>query len=331
MRTLTKQKNWQWWKGCLVQLLSIVLLLTAGSLMQTYWGMTGLILTELMYLILAVGITLIKKTPLKEVFPVRLPGFKDIIGAVFVWIGFASFSLMSSVISMLIFPEAFANTSTSLSSMMLSKSALVTYLVVACMPAICEEAISRGVILSYFRDKKPWLIVLLGGIFFGLFHCDPARFLPTAILGAGITYTMVKRDNMVLGGLVHLLNNSLSVFAVLISAEMTESMGDMMSTQSMTDAVSEVASQPLTMIGSYMIIGCIAPLILMLAYLLLTPKEKRTKKSTNRRLFASIAATVLLFVGGLTMVVCELSGSEEFTQIYNESLEQLESEAVQAE
>ena len=36
------------------------------------------------------------------------------------------------------------------------------------------------------------------GIIFGIFHLDFVRFIPTAVLGAALTYVMLETDNILL-------------------------------------------------------------------------------------------------------------------------------------
>ena len=53
----------------------------------------------------------------------------------------------------------------------------VSVIVVALLPAICEEAVHRGVIIhTMYRIRKEWLVVLIMGIYFGLFHAKPTPF-----------------------------------------------------------------------------------------------------------------------------------------------------------
>ena len=73
MQKLTNQERLKPWMGIVLFAVVMALFLTAGSYMQTNWGMTGLILTELMFLATAVGFCLIRKVKIKEVFPVKDP------------------------------------------------------------------------------------------------------------------------------------------------------------------------------------------------------------------------------------------------------------------
>ena len=87
MQQLSTQAKWQPWKGVIFQLIAVAFMIIPCSLIQYYLGMWGVVITELLLLALAVITVLIKKTPLKEVFPVSKPTVKDIIGTVLLWLG----------------------------------------------------------------------------------------------------------------------------------------------------------------------------------------------------------------------------------------------------
>lgn len=81
----------------------------------------------------------------------------------------------------------------------------------ALTPALCEEAVFRGVLLSSTRDLPAWRAVLLNGVVFGAFHLSleaPVRFLPTAWLGIVIAWAVLRSGSVWTGVLMHLLNNA---------------------------------------------------------------------------------------------------------------------------
>lgn len=90
---------------------------------------------------------------------------------------------------------------------------------VALTPAVCEEVVFRGVLLSSTRDLPAWRAVLLNGVVFGAFHLTletPIRFLPTAWLGIVIAWAVLRSGSLWTGVLMHLLNNGAIV--ILASA-----------------------------------------------------------------------------------------------------------------
>lgn len=81
----------------------------------------------------------------------------------------------------------------------------------ALTPALCEEAVFRGVLLSSTRLLPAWRAVLLNGVVFGAFHLSfeaPVRFLPTAWLGIVIAWAVLMSGSLWTGVLMHLLNNA---------------------------------------------------------------------------------------------------------------------------
>lgn len=101
-----------------------------------------------------------------------------------------------------------------------SRGRLIWLLVLlAVSPAVCEEIVFRGVLLSGTRRLGPARLVVLNGAVFGVFHLSfetAIRFLPTASLGIVIAWAVWRAGSLWVGVLMHLLNNGAIV--VLASA-----------------------------------------------------------------------------------------------------------------
>jgi len=84
-------------------------------------------------------------------------------------------------------------------------------LLVAVAPAICEEALFRGVLLSGIRrHMTPLAAVLANGLIFGVFHVPHAtvfRFLPSAALGMLLAWVVLRTRSIWLSVLMHFMNN----------------------------------------------------------------------------------------------------------------------------
>ncbi|MDE3004421.1 MAG: type II CAAX endopeptidase family protein [Gemmatimonadota bacterium] len=83
-------------------------------------------------------------------------------------------------------------------------------LLLAATPAMCEEIVFRGVLLGGTRTLDPWRIIVLNGAVFGAFHLSfetATRFLPTAVLGMVITWSVWRTGSIWIGALMHALNN----------------------------------------------------------------------------------------------------------------------------
>jgi sodium transport system permease protein len=87
------------------------------------------------------------------------------------------------------------------------------YLLMALLPAICEELAFRGLFLHGIRHRfHPVLRCLLVGIVFGVFHYTLFRIAPTALLGVIITAIAMMTGSVLPGILFHAANNSLSIW-----------------------------------------------------------------------------------------------------------------------
>ncbi len=90
---------------------------------------------------------------------------------------------------------------------------LILFLV-AITPAICEELVFRGVIMSGFRGLGAWPAILAAAFLFGLAHSSIYRLLPTFFLGAVLGYAVWKSGSIAAGMIGHAINNGLmAVFA----------------------------------------------------------------------------------------------------------------------
>ncbi|MDO4835228.1 MAG: type II CAAX endopeptidase family protein [Clostridia bacterium] len=285
MQQLTNQERLRPWMGFILAAVSIAALLFAGSAMQHAWGLWGLAATEIMMLALAVGYCLIFRVKLKEVFPVRRITGREFGGVMLLLAGGYGLSMVAVGLSMTILPSSMQEIE-GLNDFLYSGNNLLLLIPIATiLPAICEEAIMRGAILSSFRSwKKGWLIVLVVGIIFGIFHLSPLRFLNTACLGMILAFLMVKRNNILLPMLLHFLNNLIAVGVGALSSFLT----------SAVDTSAALASaQPVQLLGTYLIAGCSFPMLLTLGAMLISPETHKKK----RFLFAGIVSGALLLAG----------------------------------
>ena len=107
-------------------------------------------------------------------------------GTLLLWAGCFLSVMLVTLILMCFFPEGYLQVSSSINSVFSTVPAPLRFFIIAVMPAVCEEAMHRGFIQYSFQSiRRDWVIILCMGLIFGLFHMDPYRFLPTALLGIG--------------------------------------------------------------------------------------------------------------------------------------------------
>ena len=85
-------------------------------------------------------------------------------------------------------------------------------LLMALLPAVCEELMYRGYMFTAFKNKMsiPKAVVIVS-LLFGVSHMSMIKILPTAVLGAALAYMIYKSGSIVTSALIHFLNNALAV------------------------------------------------------------------------------------------------------------------------
>lgn len=93
-------------------------------------------------------------------------------------------------------------------------------LVVAIVPAICEETMFRGFIQRSFEFKmKPFWAALITAIFFGLYHFSPYSLIPLIALGFYFGYASYTSNSIVTPVFLHFLNNFVAVMIYFIAGD----------------------------------------------------------------------------------------------------------------
>jgi sodium transport system permease protein len=94
-------------------------------------------------------------------------------------------------------------------------SPILGFLIFAISPAICEEVLFRGVLLSAFKKKfSATLSIVLVGFLFGLFHLHIFRIIPTAIIGIYLSFIVYHTGSLYLSIIAHALNNGVALLII---------------------------------------------------------------------------------------------------------------------
>lgn len=90
---------------------------------------------------------------------------------------------------------------------------ILSVLLTAVLPAICEEFTNRGGLLTVMRSSysKTKTIILIG-LAFGLFHQFIGQFFYTAMFGALLAYLVLETQSVYPAIIVHFTNNFMSVY-----------------------------------------------------------------------------------------------------------------------
>lgn len=306
-----EQKRFFWLWGVLVLVVVMLAMAFLGAPLQARLGLWGVFLTEIMLLIIAVAAALIMRIDLKEMLRIKPLRVRQIIGIVIMVLSGMILASGANYVVFWFYPQGMQVVD-KFADLFSSLPGLLTWMIVAVLPGICEEVLHRGFILHTFSQsgiKGKWPVILWMGLIFGLFHLDPVRFLATGILGMILTYLALKTENFLAPVLYHLLHNTLSVLPGIFATVDTGSL----------DIVKETM---LAVVGLFLILAALALFTLRLGARLVGPKladlgtedAEKLKASRKKMRIITACVSILLFVIGITcMVLYTLHTIKTFT------------------
>jgi len=99
-------------------------------------------------------------------------------------------------------------------------SGVLVVIVVAVVPAICEEVMFRGFIQRSFEFKiKPFWAAIITAFFFGVYHFNPYGLLPLIALGFYFGYSAYMSNSIFVPMSLHFFNNFTAVIFYFIFGE----------------------------------------------------------------------------------------------------------------
>ena len=210
--------------GVILYALGLVLLIYFGSYIQLKLKMTGIVLTQVMIISLPLLFAYYIKSDFKKVFSLKLPKIKHLFGAACLWFGTYLLAMVITNIIMYYFPQNQEIVEGLNNALFIKNNLLLNLLIVAAMPAICEEIFFRGFILTSFKNNKKSYrgAIIFSGILFGLMHMDFIRVVPTSILGIAFAYAVCKTNSIAVSMFMHFLNNGFAVVVTHISSKFSD-------------------------------------------------------------------------------------------------------------
>ena len=86
-------------------------------------------------------------------------------------------------------------------------------LAIAIIGPVLEEMLFRGAVTTeLLKNYSPEKAILFSALIFGIFHINPAQVLNAFLLGLLLAWLFYKTRSLIPGILIHILNNSLSVY-----------------------------------------------------------------------------------------------------------------------
>lgn len=202
--------------GLSLLILSVCLLLLfyAGTYLQSSYGLAGVAATQ-WGLFLAPTLFLLRyaRVGLRTALSLKLPTLSMFVASLLIAFGWSVWSQQLTVWQDWVwpFPEALAEEMSKLLGFDDTPLYLLL-LILAVSPAICEEILFRGALLSGLRKAMPtWVLFLVVAAAFGVSHLVLQRMTVTAVSGLVLTYMVWRSGSIYTGMIGHVLVNSIAV------------------------------------------------------------------------------------------------------------------------
>lgn len=199
-------------------LMSIAILLLGmiyiGNIVGVRSIFAGTIVNQLMILATPLVMTWYMKSDKKELFHLKAPRLRAVIGSLIFYIGMYLVVILASTVLAMIFKESTQNVNATFDVIM-QQPFILLVIVIALMPAIGEELMFRGLIYGSVRTGGSAVrAVLVSALIFGLFHMSLVKLIPTALLGVCLAIVVEKGGSIFVSMLLHFTNNLISVIAM---------------------------------------------------------------------------------------------------------------------
>lgn len=193
----------------------MILYLYFGSILQVNHGSAGVFYSQLIVVGVPLIMALYTKRSIRETY--HFKGFRIVgfLGAILLFVGAFLIENIFSTFLYQFFPDSFEQMNSGLAETLMGDNMLVSLLIVAITPAICEEMMFRGFIYAGFRSKyKKWTAIILVSFIFGVYHTSLIRLVPTMMLGVCFAMIVYYTDSIFPAMVMHCLNNAIGVIAM---------------------------------------------------------------------------------------------------------------------
>lgn len=199
-------------ESLLILIVALLLMMYVGGIVSIKNMVAGVVVQQAFIGILPILACLYIKGDFKKIFGWKIPSIRHIAGAVCLYIGVGSVTLLLSNLLSLLFHSASDTLSQEYMQILEGIPFWAGLLLIAVLPAVMEELLFRGYLYTAFKNKMNYLPAMICvSLLFGLSHMSLIKLIPTAILGCGLFYARDKSESMLASFIIHFLNNALAV------------------------------------------------------------------------------------------------------------------------
>jgi membrane protease YdiL (CAAX protease family) len=206
-------------EALLLVVLAFALLWLGGGILRQWLGFYSLALSEVVLVLgPALGWTLWRKVSPVRAWRLGWPGLRPVVAAMAAGAGgfYLVAALVESVMERLlpVPPELREQLRRVILPPGGPRPFVVDAVVLAFLPALCEEALFRGALLGAFRPAGPGVAVGATALLFGFYHGSFWKVVPTGLLGALLGTVALRARSLWPAVAAHLANNVLVLLLV---------------------------------------------------------------------------------------------------------------------
>ncbi|MBR6513364.1 MAG: CPBP family intramembrane metalloprotease [Clostridia bacterium] len=199
----------------IVFIIAIIILSIVNAVLFLTLGVSGMAISELLIVIVPLGVVILRKEDLSERFNLKVPNtMGSFFAAAVMMMGVNMWENASTYAYVGVFGMSEQSDLTFLNSFFSGVSPIMALIIIALIPAICEELLFRGYLLDSLKGKKSGVAaVIITSILFSLLHFDYTslnfyKLIPLLIMALAFGYITLKTDSVLIPMIFHFINNA---------------------------------------------------------------------------------------------------------------------------
>lgn len=208
-------------ESLLIMVVALLFMVYVGGVVSTTVSLpAGLVVQQAFIGLLPILAAIYIKADMKKTFSLKLPTIKGLFGTLVLGVGGICFNLVASSLLGMAFPSDSQGLDEQYLALLDGVSFVPALLLMALLPAVCEEIMFRGYMFTAFKNRLCLSkAIILVSLLFGISHMSMIKLLPTAILGAVLAYMIHKSESILSSSLIHFLNNAIAVVTIYYGSE----------------------------------------------------------------------------------------------------------------
>ncbi len=180
------------------------------------------VLMPVLFVILPVAMAAYWKIDIRNTFSLRVPPLRHLFAGILVGVSAWVPAHELNVLQQFLFgiPQNVIESAERMGEALFALPVASVFLLIALVPALCEELLFRGFLLSGLGSAaKKWTAILVAGAVFGVFHFFLFKFPVTFVLGILLGYLCWQSRSILPGIIAHFLHNAIGATSALWQEE----------------------------------------------------------------------------------------------------------------